>query len=92
VSRKVGLVDEPRPLMQVRDEAEGNAICERLRAAGIRCAVAPLPDANSFVSIWAGQAPTVLKVLVNESEMDDARAVVAEYESSLPRTGEARSG
>ena len=77
--------------MEVRDEAEGNAICDRLRAAGIKCAVEPLPDANSFVSIWAGQAPTVLKVLVNETDMSDARAVVAEYEKSRPKTEEGQS-
>jgi hypothetical protein len=70
-------MDDPRPLMQVRDEAQGEEICRLLRAAGIRCAVEPLPDANSLAGIWGGRAPTVLTVLVNESEMERARAAVA---------------
>ena len=66
--------------MQVRSDQEGEDVCEQLRAAGIKCAVEPLPDPNSLRAIWGGQAPTVLTVLVNESDMDKARAVVTEYE------------
>jgi cell division septation protein DedD len=65
--------------MQVRNEADGNDICDQLRAAGIKCAVEPLPDANSFASIWAIPAPTVLMVLVNASDLDNARAVIREH-------------
>ena len=74
---------EPQPLMQVRDENEGNDICDRLRTAGIKCAVEPLPDLNSLAPIMGGPAGDVLTVLVNESELDKARAVVAEYQESL---------
>ena len=74
-------MDGPGPLVHVGTEHEGDEICERLRAAGIKCAVEPMPDPNSLSGIWGGQAPTVLTVLVNESDMDDARAVVAKYES-----------
>ena len=74
---------EPQPLMQVRDENEGNDICDRLRAAGIKCAVEPLPDLNSLAPIMGGPAGDVLTVLVNESELVKARAVVAEYQESL---------
>jgi hypothetical protein len=76
---------EPQPLMQVRDENEGDDICNRLRAAGIKCAVEPLPDLNSLAPIMGGPAGDVLTVLVNESELDKARTVVAEYQESLRR-------
>jgi hypothetical protein len=77
--------EEPQALMNVEDEIEGNDICDRLRAAGIKCAVEPLPDTNSLVPILGGQAPLVLKVLVNASQMDEARAVVSEYQEDLRR-------
>ena len=79
-------MDEPQPLLTVRDENEGDNICDRLRAAGIKCAVEPLPDANSLAPIMGGPAQDVLTVLVNESELDKARTVVAEYQESLRRT------
>jgi len=82
-------MDEPCKLMQVRDEVEGDDVCEQLRAAGIECAVEPLPDANSFASIWALQAPTVLMVLVNESDLDKARGVLREHKESLKRSDQA---
>jgi len=81
-------MDEPCKLMQVRDEIEGDDVCEQLRAAGIKCAVEPLTDANSFASIWALQAPTVLMVLVNESDLDKARGVLREHQEWFKRTGE----
>jgi hypothetical protein len=75
--------EQPQALMSVQDESEGNDICDRLRAAGIKCAVEPLPDTNSLVPILGGQAPLVLKVLVNASELDKARTVVTEYQDGL---------
>jgi hypothetical protein len=48
--------------------------------------VEPLPDTNSLVPILGGQAPLVLKVLVNASEMDKARTVVTEYQEELRQT------
>jgi hypothetical protein len=76
------VIAEPAPLMQVRSPVEGDEVCERLRAAGIKCAVEPLPDANSFSSIWGGLAPTVLTVLVDEPDMDKARAVIRDYQTT----------
>ena len=35
-------VAEVRPLVEVQNELEDEDICERLRAAGIKCAVEPL--------------------------------------------------
>jgi hypothetical protein len=63
--------------MQVQSESEGDDICERLRAAGIRCAVEPLPDPNANRAILGGMAPDVLTVLVEESDLDKAREVLA---------------
>jgi hypothetical protein len=68
--------------MQVRSPGEGDDVCERLRAAGIKCAVEPLPDVYSISSIWGGQAGTVLTVLVEESDLDKARTVIREYQAS----------
>jgi hypothetical protein len=67
-------VDTPAKLMQVRDAEEGDAICARLRAAGVKCAVEPLPDGNWGVGMLAGlRARDVLYVLVNESDVPRAR-------------------
>jgi hypothetical protein len=68
---------EPTRLLQVRDEAEGDEICERLRAAGIKCAVEPLPDPNSLGTIMGGMPATALFVLVNESDLTAAQSVLA---------------
>ncbi len=83
-------MNEPQPLMQVRDEDEGDAICERLRAAGIKCAVEPLPDVNSLRPIMGGRAGDVLTVLVHDSDLDKARTVIAEYQASLRQSEEDR--
>jgi hypothetical protein len=63
--------------MAVLDETAGEEICERLRASGIKCAVEALPDVNSTAAIWGGQAPDTLFVLVNEGDVEKARAVLA---------------
>lgn len=63
--------------MAVRDETEGAAICERLRAVGIKCAVEPFPDTNSLAAIWGGQAPSVLFVLVHDDDLARARSLIA---------------
>ena len=70
--------DEPLRLLQVQDESEGDAVCERLRAAGIKCAVEPLPDPNSLGPIMGGMGTTALFVLVNESDASKARSVLAD--------------
>jgi hypothetical protein len=71
-------MDVPCRFMVVQDETAGEVICERLRAGGIKCAVEPLPDVNSTAAIWGGQAPDALFVLVNEGDVEKARAVLAE--------------
>ena len=70
--------DEPLRLLQVQDESEGEEVCGRLRAAGIKCAVEPLPDPNSLGSIFGGMPATALFVLVNESDEAKARSVLAD--------------
>jgi hypothetical protein len=64
--------------MLVRDETAGEEVCQRLRAGGIKCAVEALPDVNSSAAIWGGQAPDALFVLVNEGDVEKARAVLAD--------------
>jgi hypothetical protein len=62
--------------MQVRDESEGDEVCERLRAAGIKCAVEPLPDPNSLGTIMGGMTGPALFVLVDESDLPKAQSVL----------------
>ncbi len=69
--------EEPCRLLQVQDELEGDEVCGRLRAAGIKCAVEPLPDPNSLGSFMGGMSATALFVLVNESDASKARSVLA---------------
>jgi hypothetical protein len=69
--------DEPLRLLEVQDEAEGDEICGRLRAAGIKCAVEPMPDPNSLGSFMGGMSGTALFVLVNESDAPKARSVLS---------------
>ena len=71
-------MDEPSRLMQVRDPAEGDEVCGVLRAAGIKCAVDSLPDANSVFSGMVGMpAPDALFVLVHESDLERAREALS---------------
>ena len=44
---------------------------------GIKCALESLPDVNSTPAIWGGQVANVLVVLVNEGDVENARAVLA---------------
>jgi hypothetical protein len=75
--------DAAAPLMQVANEAEADAVCEELRAAGIKCNYARVADPNAplaFLHAY-GQPDTVLAVFVLESELDRARATVSEHEA-----------
>src|SRR5262249_33912104 len=80
-------VGGPERLMEVRNEDEGAEVCARLRAAGIRCAVEPLPDSESCAAIWGQRAGTVLMVLVEESDIDRAREVVREHQREASDRG-----
>jgi hypothetical protein len=71
-------MDVPCRFMVVQDETEGEEICQRLRAGGIKCAVEALPDVNSTPAIWGGPAPNALFVLVNEGDVEKARAVLTD--------------
>ena len=71
-------MDVPCRFMVVQDETEGEEVCEQLRAGGIKCAVEALPDVNSTAAIWGGQARESLFVLVNEGDVEKARAVLAD--------------
>jgi hypothetical protein len=66
----------PCRLMEVRDEGEGDEICRRLRAAGVKCAVETLPDDNDgavFAAFAGTRTRDALYVLVNESDLPRAR-------------------
>ena len=69
-------METPLRLMEVRNEGEGAEVCERLRRAGVKCAVEQLPDANSASGIWGIPAPDALFVLVNEDDVARARAAL----------------
>jgi hypothetical protein len=71
-------MDVPSRFMAVQDEEEGEQICERLRAGGIKCAVQALPDVNTTTAIWGGQGADALFVLVNEGDVEKARALLAD--------------
>jgi hypothetical protein len=72
-------VDVPCRFVAVQNETEGEEICERLRAGGIKCAVQALPDVNTTTAIWGGQAADALFVLVNEGDVEKARALLADH-------------
>jgi hypothetical protein len=70
---------DPTPLIQVANEVEGDEVCSELRAAGIKCNYARVPDPNaplSFLHVY-GEPDTALVVFVDEAELEQARAVVA---------------
>jgi hypothetical protein len=73
-------VAEVRPLMEVENALEGEDICERLRAAGIKCAVEPLHVAQMTASRFA-TGRDAMAVLVFEPDLDRARAVVDAFEA-----------
>jgi hypothetical protein len=77
-------VDEIRPLMEVRDPAEGEAICGVLRAAGIKCNHAVVPDPNNALSAYLVTRDRI-EVFVHASDMDRARDVVTADRARLPR-------
>ena len=89
-SRRVGPMNEPQPLMHVRDEAEGDAICDRPPGRGhqVRRRAAP---GSEFACADHGRGDgDVLTGLVDDSELDKARTVIAEYQASLRQSEEDR--
>jgi hypothetical protein len=81
------MVDYIRPLMEVRDEDEGEEVCEWLRAVGIKCNYETVPDPNTVLGFGGAPYVDCIQVFIRESDMDRARAVVAEHQSNQRRKG-----
>jgi len=75
--------DVPTALVEVSGDGEGALVCERLRAHGIRCAVELIPNRWSSAARVGRPAGDVLAVLVNESDLERATAVLAEHERAV---------
>jgi hypothetical protein len=72
--------DEPTPVLEVRTEEEGEAVCEQLRAAGIKCNWASVPAETSETG-WLeslGNPTMSLQVFVAESDVERAHEVLAD--------------
>ena len=68
------------PIIEARHQEEADEICEQLRAAGIKCGAALMPDRNSTTA-WLGSlgpGADKLYVFVHESDVERARVVLAE--------------
>ena len=68
------------PIIEARHQEEADAICEELRAAGIKCGSALMPDRTSATA-WLrslGSGSDRLYVFVHESDVERARVVLAE--------------
>jgi hypothetical protein len=68
--------------MSVESPIAGEALCEELRAAGIKCACVELPSEPNAAAPAAylgfAQAPTEWTVLVHESDLERARELLGE--------------
>ncbi len=68
------------PIIEARHQEEADEVCEELRAAGIKCGAALMPDRTSATS-WLralGPGADKLYVFVHESDVERARVVLAE--------------
>jgi hypothetical protein len=73
-------MDEPVSVIEVRTEEEGEAVCEELRAAGIKCNWASVPGRGSETS-WLeslGNPAMSLQVFVAGSDVGRAEEVLAD--------------
>jgi hypothetical protein len=73
-------VDEPVPVVEVLTEEDGDAVCDELRAAGIKCNWASVPEPGSETE-WLeslGNPRMILQVFVAESDLERAQAVLAD--------------
>lgn len=71
---------DPRPVLNARDWEEADEVCEQLRAAGIKCGAADVPNVNSataWLTSWA-RPSTELKVFVDAADLERAREVLAD--------------
>lgn len=68
------------PIIEARHQEEADEICEQLRAAGIKCGAALMPDRTSATAWLRSLGPGVdkLYVFVHEDDVERARVVLAE--------------
>jgi hypothetical protein len=72
-------VDEAVRVTTVSDEIEAETLCGLLRSAGIRCGHRPTAETDSLLEGFGPGGPH--EILVPGSELENARAVLAETES-----------
>lgn len=72
-------MDEGVPLTTVSGEIEADVVCGLLRAAGIECGDALTEELDSQLDGFTADGPRV--ILVHESDLDAARALLADAQS-----------
>jgi putative signal transducing protein len=73
-------MDEGVPVTRVSGEIEADLVCGLLRSAGIECTHRVTQAIDSAFDNFAGVGPQ--EVVVHESDLEAARAVLAEAESA----------
>jgi Putative prokaryotic signal transducing protein len=73
-------MDEAVPLTRVSDEIEADLVCGLLRSAGIECGHRVTQEIDSSFENFSGVGPH--EVIVHPSDLEAARAVLAEAESA----------
>jgi hypothetical protein len=73
-------MDDGVPVTRVSGEIEADLVCGLLRSAGIECAHRVTQAIDSAFDNFAGVGPQ--EVIVHESDLETARAVLAEAESA----------
>lgn len=72
-------MDEGVPVTTVSDEIEAEVVCGLLRSAGIECGHRVTEATDSALEGIAADGPR--EILVHETELDTARAVLADAQS-----------
>ena len=74
--------DEIRQLLRVDNDVEAELICELLRAAGIKCNHEVVPP-EAWLDVFT-HSPDGVAVYVRDSDLEQARTVLAEDEAGSP--------
>ena len=72
-------MDEGVRLTTVSDEIEAETLCEFVRSAGIGCGHRPTDETDSLVEGFGSGGPH--EILVRESDLESARALLADARS-----------
>jgi hypothetical protein len=79
-------VNEAVAVKRVSGEIEAELVCGLLRAAGIECGHRPTEDVDSAFDNYAGDGPH--EVIVHPSDLEAARAVLADAEAAGASAGD----